>query len=644
MRSLHPRPRRRRPAACLAILLAGTALVPPARAASLRTPAPDARRVFFGELHLHTAESFDAWIWGTKITPDQAYRFGRGQTVLTPATQIEREQGRTVSKPVPARRAWALDFMAVTDHAEYLGGLTELDKAGSPFSASALGRSIASLGRKAFALINRSPAARLGDLRAAAAASDAWAVEVKAANAHYRPGVFTTFIAYEWSAMPDGKHLHRNVIFEGDHAPPPFTSLDSARPEDLWAWLGKLRSQGLQAIAIPHNGNLSGGLMYDWNDSDGRRIDEAYAQARALNEPLTEIVQVKGQSETMPALSPNDEFANFEVFDHLYKGESKAQVHHGSYVREALGRGLVIQSDVRANPFKYGFVGGSDIHNGLSASSETGGGGPYGVDPRTMQPTREMARKVLGVEPGSVGEVGENIPLFYSSAGLTGVWAEANTRPAIFAALKRKETFATSGTRIRVRMFGGWRFGAGTLRDPRWVRRAYAEGAPMGSDLPPRPAGADAPDFLLQAAKDPDGANLDRIQVVKVWLDGGAYKEKVFDVALSGHRKADPRTGRTPAVGNTVDLKTGRYHNTIGAAVLSTVWRDPAFDPRTPAVYYARVLEIPTPRWSTLLAIHQNLPIAQATPATIQERAFGSPIWYTPLPRSAGGRSRPAAG
>jgi hypothetical protein len=647
MRSHHERSVRRGRAG-LAALLAGTALASPALAAPHRGPAPpsapESRHVYFGELHLHTTESFDAWIWGTKVTPDQAYRFGRGQSVLVPTEQVEHEQGRVLDRPVPARRAWALDFMAVTDHAEYLGGLTELDKPGSRFAGTALGRSIATMGRKAFGLINRSPPERLGDLRAAAAASDAWAVEVKAANANYQPGRFTTFIAYEWSAMPDGKHLHRNVIFKGDRAPPPFTSLDSARPEDLWAWLGRLRTHGIEALAIPHNGNLSGGLMYDWNDSEGRPIDEAYAQARALNEPLTEIVQVKGQSETMPALSPNDEFANFEVFDHLYRGETQRQVHHGSYVREALGRGLVVQSQVNANPFKYGFVGGSDIHNGLSASDETGGGGPYGVDARTMQPGPETARTVLSVQPGAVSQVGDNIPLFYSSAGLTGVWAEANTRPAIFAALKRKETFATSGTRIRLRMFGGWRFDAASLRQAGWVHRAYAEGAPMGSDLPPPPPGAGAPVFLLQAAKDPDGANLDRIQVVKVWLDGGAYREKVFDVALSGRRKADPRTGKAGPVGNTVDLKTGGYRNTIGAAVLSATWRDPEFDRRTPAVYYARVLEIPTPRWSTLLAIHQHLPISKAVPATIQERAFGSPIWYTPLDRAAARRGAAPAG
>lgn len=612
-----------------------TAFVPGAANAQPYVPEPASRRAFFGELHLHTAESFDAWIWGTKVTPDQAYRFGRGQTVLVPAEQVMREQGRAVSRPVPARRAWALDFMAVTDHSEYMGGLTELDRPGAPFSASPLGRKIRAMGRKAFGLINRGSPAQLADLRAAAAASEAWAVEVKAANRNYRPGAFTTFIAYEWSAMPDGKHLHRNVIFAGDRAPPPFTSLDSARPEDLWAWLDRLRAQGVEAIAIPHNGNLSGGLMYDWNDSDGRPIDEAYAQARALNEPLTEIIQSKGQSETTPGLSPNDEFAGFEIFDHIYRGETKAELHHGSYVREALGRGLVIGSRVSVNPFKYGFVGASDIHNGLSASDEKGAGGPYGIDPKSMRPPVAAVRQTFDVPVGDTSRVGHNIPLFYSSAGLTGVWAEQNTRPAIFAALKRKETFATSGTRIRLRMFGGWRFRPGEMRRPGWVRRAYSEGAPMGSDLPSPPPGAGAPVFLLQAAKDPDGANLDRIQVVKVWLSNGEYREKVFDVALSGGRRVDPRTGRAPRVGDTVDLRTGGYRNTIGAPLLSAEWKDPEFHPDEAAVYYARVLEIPTPRWSTLLAIREGLPLPKAVPATIQERAFGSPVWYTPLQRSA---------
>jgi hypothetical protein len=410
--------------------------------------------------------------------------------------------------------------------------------------------------------------------------------------------------------------------------------MDSPRPEDLWKYLDKTRADGIDVIAIPHNGNLSGGLMYDWNNSDGRPIDEAYAQQRALNEPLTEIVQIKGQSDTAPELSPNDEFANFEVFDHIFKDETKPIFHHGGYVREAFGRGLVIQSKVGINPFKYGVVGGSDIHNGLTTSDEDAkAGGPYGIDPHTMLPVGVTAEKMLNIGKDAVegaSHVGHNIPLYFSSAGLTGVWAEENTRNSIFAALKRKETFATSGTRMRVRVFGGWDLPANILAKNDWVAKAYARGVPMGGDLPVRPAKAAAPRFVLQAAKDPDGANLDRIQIIKVWLDGNGYKEKVFDVALSGNRKDDPQTGRAPDVGNTVDMKTGGYANTIGDTMLSAEWQDPEFDAAVPAVYYARVLEIPTPRWSTLLSIKDKLPLSTQVAATIQERAWSSPIWYTP--------------
>lgn len=601
---------------------------------------PAARRAFFGELHLHTNMSFDAWTFGTKVTPDQAYKFARGETIMVPAIQVRKEQGADVSAPVPARRAWPLDFTAVTDHSEFLGAVSQLDVAGSPFAETVIGKQLSAGGQRAF--FRAAEALRGGDnqdtrdLAAGAKAADGWNVEIKAANANYIPGKFTTFVAYEWSASPgQGIHMHRNVIFNSDHAPSPFTAVDSNRPEDLWKYLNGVRRQGIDALAIPHNSNLSDGRDFDWNMSDGRPIDEAYAADRAINEPLVEIAQTKGTSETTPELSPNDEFASFEVMDRLYKGETRSVVH-GSYVREAYGRGLVIQGQVGRNPFKMGIVGASDIHNGLSVSDENGYASRIsGLDPRTMLPTGDAAKAALDMRAAE-GEVRvrpngqeENRPLQFGSAAITGVWAEENTRPSIFAALKRKETFATSGTRIRLRMFGGWSFEPGLLRRADWVRQAYASGVPMGSDLPASPV-RDAPRFVLQAVKDPDGANLDRIQVVKVWLSGGSYKERVYDVALSDRRRVDPRTGKVAPVGNTVDLTTGKFTNTIGTPMLATVWRDPDFDPKTPAVYYARALEIPTARWSTLLAISNHLPIPARAPATIQERAWSSPIWFTP--------------
>jgi hypothetical protein len=609
--------------------------------ATYRSALPPAqRRAFFGELHLHTTMSFDAWTFGTKVTPDQAYKFARGETVMAPAVQVQKEQGLNVTGDVPAKRAWPLDFTAVTDHSEYLGAVAQLDDPNSPFSQTPLGKELKTGGMRAFytaALAveggKNNPATP--DLKAAAERANGWALEMKAANDNYIPGKFTTFVAYEWTATPgNGIHMHRNVIFNADHAPAPFTAVDSSKPEDLWKYLDAVRRQGIDVIAIPHNSNFSDGRDFDWNMSDGRPIDEGYALERALNEPLVEITQTKGSSDTAPELSPNDEFANFELMDRIYKGETETH-YHGSFVREAFGRGLVIQSKIGVNPFKMGVEGASDIHNGLSVSSQNAyASGISGLDPNTMTPTGAAAKHALGMlddgDPKTrpSGQK-ENDPTQFNPGAITGVWAEENNRNSIFAALKRKETFATSGTRIRVRMFGGWSYAPNLVHGGDWVAIAYAKGVPMGSDLPVKPAAAAAPSLLLQASKDPDGANLDRIQVIKIWLEGDDYKEKIFDVALSGGRKDDAR-GHAPAVGNTVDLKTGAYTNTIGAASLTAQWRDPEFNPNKPAVYYARVLEIPTPRWTTLLAIHNHLPLPDKAPPTVQERAWTSPIWFTP--------------
>jgi hypothetical protein len=599
---------------------------------------PQTRRAFFGELHLHTAMSLDAWAFGTRLMPDTAYKFARGQTVMVPAEQVAIEQGLHTKEDVPARRSWPLDFAAVTDHSEYLGAMPQLGDPASAFSKSATGQQLTAAGRAGFGMVeqmSRTPgSAANNDLKAAAATANGWAAEMKAADDNYQPGKFTTFVAYEWTATAGyGTHMHRNVIFNADHGPTPFTAVQSDHPEDLWKYLESVRRQGIDVIAIPHNANLSDGHDFDWNMSDGRPIDEAYALERALNEPLVEIAQTKGDSETTPQLSPEDEFANFEIMDRVYKNEATPN-QHGSYVREAWGRGLVIQSKVGANPFKMGVTGGSDIHNGLTASDENAYAGRIsGLDPKTMLPTGAAAEAALGMNEKSPGVRAngqrENDPLQFSSPGITGVWAEENTRNSIFAALKRKETFATSGTRLRLRMFGGWNYRPHMLHKTGWVAQAYAQGVPMGSDLPAKPSTAAAPRFVLEAMKDPDGANLDRVEMIKVWLDHGSYRERVYDVALSGGLRDDAK-GRAPPVGDTVDLKTGKYTNTIGTASLAGVWRDPDFDPKVPAVYYARALEIPTPRWTTLLAIRNGLPIPKRGPATLQERAWSSPIWFTP--------------
>ncbi|MBW8734660.1 MAG: DUF3604 domain-containing protein, partial [Asticcacaulis sp.] len=455
--------------------------------------------------------------------------------------------------------------------------------------------------------------------------SSAWQREIDAANRYYQPGKFTTFIGYEWTSMPNGQNLHRNVIFRGNTAPNPFTSADSSKPEDLWTWLSKIRAQGHEALAIAHNANASNGLMYDWTTLDGRPIDVAYAVLRQQNEPLSEISQNKGTSETHPSLSPNDEFAGFEIFDRLLISPQKSRPS-GSYLRDAIGKGLVLDEKIGANPYKDGFVGAADLHGGLSVSSEQDyGGNVGGANLGGGRTTPEAAKALLSTPKDTDGF---NVTITGSGA-LTGVWAEQNTREAIYDAFRRKETFATSGTRIKVRLFGGWTFNQGFDRAPDAVKVAYANGAPMGSDLPARPANATAPSFVVWALKDPDGANLDRVQIIKIWTEGGAQKEKIFDVAFDKTRKRDA-SGKLSAVGNTVDLKTATFTNTIGSVSLSTVWRDPEFKANQRAAYYVRVLEIPTPRWSTILAVKSGVAIPDSVPATIQERAWSSPIWYTP--------------
>lgn len=614
-----------------------------AETADVAAVDPSARRAFYGELHLHTAYSFDAWgLMGTRIGPDEAYRFARGEAVDYGGKMI--------------RRGWPLDFMAVTDHSENMGLLNQLDDPNTEFAKSEIGQEILKNPIKSFYMLRdaRYQGRDIPGLNTQEAAKSAWSREVAAANANYKPGVFTTFIGYEWSQMNEGRYnLHRNVIFKGADAPLPFTSADSGKPEDLWTYLEANRAEGRDVIAIPHNANGSNGLMYDWVMSDGRPIDQAYAQRRLLNEPLTEIAQNKGQSETIPELSPNDEFANFEIWDVLITQRDTKSKPNGSYIRQAYGRGLVIAEKAGANPYKFGVVGGSDFHNGISASDEKAfGGSPGGVDPNVNLPDGDAAKRQLGIIPtrtlidDNAAHEGRppmiNNPLLVGSAAITGVWAEVNTRDSIFAALKRKETFATSGTRLRVRFFGGWDFTPAMLKGTDWVRQAYRTGTPMGGDLPAGQAKG-APSFIVEAVKDPDGANIDRVQVVKVWLDGGDYREKVFDVALSGGRKVDPKTGKAPPVGNTIDLAHATYSNTIGAAQMRTVWRDPEFDPRKPAVYYLRAIEIPTPRWSTYLAVKRGLPIpTEGGPPTLQERAWSSPIWYTPPPVRTASASRGA--
>lgn len=536
---------------------------------------PD-REAWFGELHIHTTQSFDAFIMGVRTTPEEAYRFARGETVEFMGQEVTRKR--------------PLDFMAITDHAEQMGLGDALIDPDHPLSQTQVGKDIVA-GKIPSTELGKISRSNIGDQLDSASV---WQRVVTTANRFNDPGRFTTFIAYEWSSMPNYANLHRNVIYRGDDAPPPFSALDSDRPEDLWHFMESNRARGYENLAIPHNANSSNGLMYDWVQSDGRPIDEAYAQRRALNEPLSEIAQTKGTSETTPELSPGDRFAEFELMRELMLSWVPGK-QGGSYVRDALGRGLVIADKVKANPYKFGFIGSTDTHSGLNTVREDEWGGHVSTLAAVVE--RDLAARSLM----------DDDPFFEtvrtSAGALAGVWAESNTRESLFDAMRRRETFATSGTRIKVRLFGGWDFAQGDINSEGWVRNAYRTGVPMGGDLPVRNKQS-APRFLVWAARDPDSVGLERAQIVKVWLDAGQHREKVFDVRVSDRKGGD--------------------------ALIREVWTDPAFDPDQAAVYYLRVLETESPRWSTLLARRLNLPIPKSVPERIQERAWSSPIWYSP--------------
>jgi hypothetical protein len=575
-------------------------------------PAPTSnplRNAYFGDLHLHTSMSFDAATAMTNTLPEDSYRFARGETVSYLGHEV--------------RRHAALDFLAVTDHAEYLGMVRAAEDPNGPFAATDWPKRLAGQGVRGMmhewaqsALLGTAPPVR--DFMRPDLMHSSWQHEIDAAEKYYQPGVFTTFVAFEWSPTPGGHHLHRNVIFRGPKYPElPFSSFDSMKPEDLWRYADHLRSQGIDSVMVPHSSNLSGGLTFAYTDSAGNPIDREYATTRMRNERLVEIAQTKGTSETLPQLSPTDELANFELLP--LNGVDPRRLA-GGFVRQAFARGLEIRARIGVNPFAYGIEGGTDFHSGISATEESNFPGGLGVNDSHDDP-----HKVLTADEPIL-----KAPTAVLSAGaLTGVWAEENTREAIFAALKRKEAFATSGDRIAVRLFAGWRFPSGLTRRQDWVKAAYANGVPMGADLPPRPSARARPRFLVWALKDPDAGNLDRIQIIKVWYSRGASHEKVFDVVASGGRVPDEH-GHLPPVGSTVDVRTATYTNSIGAAELVGEWSDPEFDPAAAAIYYARVLEIPTPRWTTYLAVRNHLPLSTAVPPTLQERAWTSPVFYGP--------------
>jgi hypothetical protein len=580
------------------------------QAAGPRPARNPLKNAYFGDLHLHSGYSMDAFAFGTRTTPEDSYRYAMGESV----EYFGKQQ----------KRIAPLDFLAVTDHAEYLGVVRDTIDPNGPFAKSewytvmtnpdpkvsgvAFKKLIASL------VVNK-PLPEFSDPKLLRSTWERYAAISDKYNA---PGKFTTFVGFEWTSAPGNQNLHRCVIFADKGPEIPFTAFDSVDPEALWRYLEQQRKLGLDVIAVPHNGNVSNGLMFSSKDMSGKPLTQDYAERRMANEPLAEIIQGKGQSDTSPTLSPNDEFADFEMFRYLIGTDVKAKSATGSYLRQAYGVGQELQAKLGANPFKYGIEAGTDFHSGISSTEPSNYPGSHGnqdSDPKTVI---TATTSVSGEPPTGIG-----------SGGLTGVWAEENTRESIFAAFKRKETFGTSGTRIKVRMFAGWNYPKEMTQKADWVKAAYDGGVPMGGDLTPQAAGT-APKFVVHALKDPNSGNLDRVQIIKISTKNGRSQEKVYDVAWSGDRKADAKTGKVPAVGNTVDVKAAAYTNSIGSPELIGEWTDPSFDPKAYATYYARVLEIPTPRWSTYWAAKLNLPPNPTVAAAVQQRAWTSPIWYTP--------------
>jgi Protein of unknown function (DUF3604) len=456
----------------------------------------------------------------------------------------------------------------------------------------------------------------------------AWEKTVKAAEDYYRPGTFTTFIAYEWTVNADGgNNLHRNVIFRdgADRALKilPLTTFQTQDPEKLWEWMANYeQSTGGQVLAIPHNGNMSNGRMFEESRFDGSPMTKEWATQRAKYEPLYEVTQIKGQSESHPSLSPNDEFANWDLWDRgnlIVKPKPKGALKY-EYWREALKSGMRLAGQLGVNPYAYGANGATDTHTGLSTTEEDNFFGKF----KTLEPGNTKRWSFPLIQ----GPTGKYLGWEQAASGITGVWSTANTREAIWDAMKRKETFATTGTRMKVRFFGGWDFAQSDLRGD-WVASGYQRGVPMGGDLRAAAEGK-ATTFIVHAIKDPDGANLDRVQIVKGWVDAkGATHEKIYDLAWSGERKPSA-DGKLPAVGDTVDRKTASYENSIGSAELTAVFTDPDFDRTQRAVYYARALEIPTPRWTLYDKVRNGAQMDKTVPLTHQERGFSSPIWYTP--------------
>jgi hypothetical protein len=588
-------------------------------------------RPLFGDTHLHTSFSFDAGMFGARLAPADAYRFAKGEEVTSSSGQQAR-----LSRP--------LDFLVVADHSDFmglapdfLGGKPEvladptarrwheLIRAGNPGQAFAELLPLYGAGKMP---------ATMQYLPGTPGYRSAWQATIAAAEQANEPGRFTAFIGYEWTSNAGGNNLHRNVIYRDDASKAgqmePYTTfppLGSPDPRDLWKWMAAYEEKtGGRLLAISHNGNLSNGLMFPIIEPvSGGKLDKDYAQTRMKWERLHEVTQTKGDGETHPFLSPNDEFADFHRWDKSNLDASvrkQQEMLEFEYARSAFKNGLKLEAELGANPYKFGLIGSTDAHNSLPAVEEDNFFGKM----VTSEPNAQRwAHPFMDNKTSGVKILGWET----QAAGFAAVWAQENTRESIFDAMQRRETYATTGPRMSVRLFGGWEFEAKDAQSRSPAMVGYSKGVPMGGDLPAAPAGK-APTFLVAALRDPIGANLDRYQIVKGWLDAkGELQEKVYDVAWGGERRPG-RDGKLPPVGNTVDVANATWTNTIGAPELIAVWKDPDFDAKQRAFYYGRVIEIPTPRWTAYDAKRFGIKMPKQVPMTVTERAYTSPIWYTP--------------
>lgn len=628
---------------------------------TVRPEANPLRNAYFGDLHVHTTYSFDAFAFGALATPYDAYRYAKGEA-------IEHPGGFEVQLREP------LDFYAVTDHAMFLGVAPAVADTSTEISKVEIYKPLHNMNVPRSAFYSFLPETvqgildGLGTLKRVKAFStflpktvrglldgtldrkmvldvtrSAWADSIKAAEEFNDPGRFTTFIAYEFTSnVSDGGSLHRNVIFKADNDVPavPFSRFHSLNPEGLWDWMDNLRRLGIESLAIPHNSNRSNGQMFMLTDWAGNPMDDQYADQRMRNEPLVEISQVKGASETHPALSVNDEWADFEIMPYRGGPGFKPSEPLGSYVRNALQHGLALEDSSGANPYKFGFVGSSDTHTGTTSDDESDFFGKLGLPNKNsvlrgsvpMPKLQAWLFRKGGGDRFVVNLGGRDYTKspseFFGTAGLAAVWAEENTREAIYNAFRRKETFATSGPRIRVRFFAGFDFDDDMINSRDMAARAYAGGVTMGGDLMARRGSA--PKFLVWAMRDPASAALQRVQIIKGWIADGNPEEKVYDVACSDGLRVDPSSHRCPDNGARVNLADCSITADVGDAEIKTLWTDPAFDAGQRAFYYVRVLENPTCRWSTWDAVRAGVEPRPDLKKTIQERAWSSPIWYAP--------------